>query len=80
MKILVSSTGTMAAMYNDGLLPVMSRAGDAQVTRASNVEWVNGRWEGRDAHTGELLCHGKTREEALKMEHAVVESRLANYA
>ena len=80
MKILLSNHGTMAAMYSDGLLPVMARAGEAQVSRASNVEWVNGRWEGSDAQTGELLCHGPTREQALRMEHEVVESRLHRYA
>ena len=83
MKILITKEGSVVAMYNDRLLPIAARLGGANtmsVERASNVEWEDGEWVARDVNTNEKLGAGKTRDEALRMEHVAVESNLAAYA
>lgn len=79
MKLLISDNGVVAGMYSDRLIPVMERLGEAQVNRASNVEWNNGKWEARSSKDDSLLAAAKTREEALRLEHVAVENNLGNY-
>lgn len=67
-------------MYNDSLLPLAARLSKPEITRASNVEWSDGKWVATDVRNGEVIAAEPTRQEALNVEHRVIESNLASYA
>lgn len=67
-------------MYNDNLRNLMHRLGGTpEVTRASDVEWVGGKWVATEKKSSEVIAVADTREEALRGEHLVIESRLTEY-
>ena len=74
MKLVVGG-GEVRAVYGDRLRDLA--LGPLEVTRASNVEFNHAaqQWE---AHTpaGELIAAGPNRDEVIRQEVAVIESRL----
>ena len=75
MKLKIETGGAVRAVYSDRLSGLA--LGPMEVSRASNVEFNHAtqEWE---AHTpgGELIAQGKNRDEVIKREVAVIESRL----
>jgi hypothetical protein len=76
MKMFIDKQGTVHAVYSDLLadLPL----GEKKVVRASNVEFneFTQDWEARLPFTGEIIASGKHRDEVIRQEVAVIESRL----
>ena len=75
MKIVVDTDGTVRAVYSDKLKTM--NLGPMQVERASNVEFNHPKqlWEATTPG-GELIASGPNRDEVIKQEVRVIESRL----
>ena len=73
MKVIVERGGVIRAVYSDKLNGI----GEMEVSRASNVEFNHKmqEWEARTPD-GTLIAHGKDRDEVIKEEIRVIESRL----
>ena len=75
MKLKIDSAGDVHAVYSDKLREL--HLGSMTVKRASNVEFepTSQLWE---AHTpeGELIAKGPNRDEVIKEEVRIIESRL----
>jgi hypothetical protein len=78
MRIVIKPDGTVKTVYNDKLRPLNERLGSVSIKRASNVEFNNTtqQWEARLVETDELIASGPNREEVIKQEIAIIESRL----
>lgn len=74
MKLVVGG-GWVQAVYGDRLRDLA--LGPLEVTRASNVEFNHElqQWEARTP-TGELIASGPNRDEVIREEVKVIESRL----
>lgn len=75
MKLKIDQAGAVRAVYSDKL-PGLA-LGPMEMTRASNVEFDHARqeWEARTPG-GELIAQGKNRDEVIRQEVKVIESRL----
>ncbi len=75
MKLKIDTSGNVRAVYNDRLRGLS--LGSMEVQRASNVEFdpVSQEWEARTPG-GELIAKGPNRDEVIKQEVRVIETRL----
>jgi hypothetical protein len=75
MKLKIAADGSVSAVYAD-VLPRLN-LGPMEVKRASNVEFNHGsqEWEARTP-SDELIAHGVSRDEVIREEVRVIESRL----
>ena len=75
MKLVIAPGGIVNAVYSDKIRNM--KLGDMRMKRASNVEFneKNQLWE---AHTpdGELIASGPNRDDVIKEEVRIIESRL----
>ena len=78
MKIAILPDGTVRHVYSDSARRLDERLGKPVINRASNVEFNHetGNWEARIPETNELIASGRNREQVIKDEVAVIESRL----
>lgn len=75
MKLVIDKAGTVKAVYSDKIRNM--NLGAMQVARASNVEFneTTQLWEATTPN-GELIASGPNRDEVIKEEVHVIESRL----
>lgn len=75
MKIFISPTGEVNAVYSD-TIPV-GKLGTADINRASNVDFNKDKqvWEAECSKTGVILCSGTNREQVLVQERKVIEEQ-----
>ena len=75
MKLKIDGAGVVSAVYSD-VLPKLN-LGHMEVQRASNVEFNHAaqEWEARTP-ADELIAHGTSRDDVIKEEVRVIESRL----
>jgi hypothetical protein len=76
VKIKIDQQGQVHAVYSDKLRGL--GLGELHVERASDVEFnhESDEWEARVRTTGELIAHGPNRDDVIKEEVRVLESRL----
>jgi hypothetical protein len=58
IELQFTPDGKVRSIYKDENLPIFSKLGTVQVSRASNVEWEDGGWTVRAAHDPELAIRG----------------------
>jgi hypothetical protein len=75
MKIIVEADGTVRAVYSDKIKRM--NLGNLEVTRASNVEFneATQEWEAITPG-GEKIASGPDRDDVIKQEVRIIESRL----
>lgn len=75
MKFKIGTEGTIQAVYSDKIKNM--NLGKLEVSRASNVEF-NAKTQEWEATTlsGELIAHGPSRDDVIKEEVRIIESRL----
>ena len=79
MRIRINRTsGTVTAIYDDKLLPLFGRLGNAKITRVSNIEpTTDGKWRADLSIVGgPVLPATITRQESLTREIAWLEQNL----
>lgn len=78
VKVLVAADGTIAWVYDDALLPLISSGGSVSVERFADVEYDVSlkRWEARRKGSGALVDTAVTRVDCVRREHEHAQKHL----